>query len=100
MSTLAVLPIKSFSEAKHRLSEQLTAGPRRALAEAMFSDVLTALRRSERVEAILVVTVDGNAQRFSTTTATATTRPLGWGSHTRSSMATSACCWCPATARC
>jgi 2-phospho-L-lactate guanylyltransferase len=64
MPTLAVLPIKSFSEAKHRLAPQLTAGPRRALAEAMFSDVLTALRRAERVDSILVVTVDGNAQQI------------------------------------
>jgi 2-phospho-L-lactate/phosphoenolpyruvate guanylyltransferase len=61
--TLAVLPIKSFSRAKQRLGESLPAAPRRALAEAMFTDVLTALRRASRVEAVLVVTGDVLAQQ-------------------------------------
>jgi 2-phospho-L-lactate guanylyltransferase len=64
MSTLAILPIKSFAEAKQRLEVQLTAGPRRALAEAMFSDVLTALRRASAVDEILVVTADNGAQQI------------------------------------
>jgi 2-phospho-L-lactate/phosphoenolpyruvate guanylyltransferase len=61
--TLAVLPIKSFSRAKQRLGEALPAAPRRALAEAMFTDVLTALRRARRVDAVLVVTGDVLAQQ-------------------------------------
>jgi 2-phospho-L-lactate guanylyltransferase len=64
MSVHAILPVKSFAEAKHRLSDELTAGPRRALAEAMFSDVVTALRRARSVEAILVVSSDHIAQRI------------------------------------
>lgn len=64
MSALAVLPIKSFTDAKHRLSEELAAGPRRALAEAMFSDVVTALRRSRSVQHMLIVTSDHIAQRI------------------------------------
>jgi 2-phospho-L-lactate guanylyltransferase len=64
MPTLAVLPIKNFTEAKQRLDSMLTPGPRRALAEAMFSDVLTALRRSSAVEDILVVTRDHGAQQI------------------------------------
>jgi 2-phospho-L-lactate/phosphoenolpyruvate guanylyltransferase len=64
MPTLAVLPIKNFVEAKQRLEEVLTPGPRKALAEAMFSDVLTALRRSTAVEDILVVTRDHGAQQI------------------------------------
>jgi 2-phospho-L-lactate guanylyltransferase len=64
MSTLAILPIKSFSEAKQRLAPELTAGPRRALAEAMFADVLTALRRAELVDGIVVVTADHGAQQI------------------------------------
>jgi len=64
MPTLAVLPIKNFTEAKQRLEEALTPGPRRALAEAMFSDVLTALRRSSAVEDTLVVTRDHGAQQI------------------------------------
>ena len=64
MRTLAVLPIKNFTEAKQRLETMLTPGPRRALAEAMFSDVLTALRRSSAVADILVVTRDHGAQQI------------------------------------
>jgi 2-phospho-L-lactate/phosphoenolpyruvate guanylyltransferase len=64
MRTLAILPVKSFREAKHRLETGLDAPTRRALAEAMFSDVLVALRRSRALDAILVVTTDRGAQRI------------------------------------
>lgn len=64
MRTLAILPIKHFAEAKLRLAEELTASTRRALVEAMFSDVLLALRRSPAVDEILVITADRNAQRI------------------------------------
>jgi 2-phospho-L-lactate/phosphoenolpyruvate guanylyltransferase len=64
MPTLAILPIKSFAEAKQRLQHELTPGPRRALAEAMFSDVLVALRRAASIDAILVVSTDNGAQRI------------------------------------
>lgn len=63
MSTLAVLPVKTFAQAKQRLAAELQPGPRKALAEAMFSDVLTALRRAPAVDQILVVTGDISAQR-------------------------------------
>jgi len=64
VTTLAVLPIKSFSDAKQRLSEELTPGPRRALAEAMFSDVLVALRRAKSVDEVLVISRDNGAQQI------------------------------------
>jgi 2-phospho-L-lactate guanylyltransferase len=64
MRTLAILPIKSLDAAKQRLAAELDAAPRRALAEAMFSDVLVALRRAHRVDAVLVVSRDHNAQRI------------------------------------
>jgi 2-phospho-L-lactate guanylyltransferase len=64
MRTIAILPIKRFSEAKRRLSEQMTVGARRSLAEAMFSDVLVALRRASAVDVVLVVTADHGAQRI------------------------------------
>ena len=64
MRTLAILPLKSFRDAKQRLEIGLDAPTRRALAEAMFSDVLVALRRARGVHAILVVTTDRNAQRI------------------------------------
>jgi 2-phospho-L-lactate guanylyltransferase len=64
MPTLAILPIKSFAGAKQRLQEELAPGPRRALAQAMFSDVLVALRRATSVEDILVVSADHGAQQI------------------------------------
>jgi 2-phospho-L-lactate/phosphoenolpyruvate guanylyltransferase len=58
MRTLAVVPIKELSSAKQRLAGTLATGARQSLAQAMFSDVLASLRRSQRVEAIAVVTAD------------------------------------------
>jgi 2-phospho-L-lactate guanylyltransferase len=58
MRTLAIVPIKSFDLAKQRLSESLASGGRRSLVQAMFSDVLGALRKTEGIEAIAVVTAD------------------------------------------
>lgn len=55
MSTIAVLPIKRFAAAKTRLDNGLSEGTRRALAEAMVTDVLIALRRARRVDDVLVV---------------------------------------------
>jgi 2-phospho-L-lactate guanylyltransferase len=64
MSTLAVLPIKSFGEAKQRLVPGLSAGLRRVLAEAMLSDVLVALRRADAVEATLAISSDHDVRRI------------------------------------
>ena len=58
MRTLAILPIKSLANAKQRLSKALAGGTRRSLVQAMFSDVLAALRRTEGIDAIAVVTDD------------------------------------------
>jgi 2-phospho-L-lactate guanylyltransferase len=58
MRTIAILPIKSFGAAKQRLSGMLGSGSRQALAQAMFLDVLAALRRSSAIESIAVVTGD------------------------------------------
>jgi 2-phospho-L-lactate/phosphoenolpyruvate guanylyltransferase len=64
MRTVAILPIKSFGEAKQRLAHEFDAPTRRALAQAMFSDVLVALRRTTSVDEIVVVTSDNGAQRI------------------------------------
>jgi len=61
MSTAAILPIKSFDDAKQRLSPDVNSAIRRALAEAMVSDVLTALRRSRSIKQIFVVSADRQA---------------------------------------
>ena len=64
MRTLAILPIKSFSQAKQRLRHELSDADRRALVDAMFSDVLVALRRVAALEQIIVVSGDRVAQRI------------------------------------
>jgi 2-phospho-L-lactate/phosphoenolpyruvate guanylyltransferase len=60
--TLAILPVKSFGAAKQRLAGSLGAGSRQALAQAMFTDVLTALRRVPGLDGIAVVTADRVAE--------------------------------------
>ena len=62
MRTLAILPIKSFGAAKQRLSSMLGSGSRQALAQAMFLDVLASLRRVQGIDAVAVVTADGDAE--------------------------------------
>ena len=61
---LAILPVKRFDAAKQRLREGLDPSVRRALVEAMFSDVLVALRRCTLVDQLLVVSSDHGAQRI------------------------------------
>ena len=56
MRTVAILPVKDFSNAKQRLIPGLSPAEREALAEAMFSDVLAALESSEALDEVLVVT--------------------------------------------
>jgi len=53
--TVAVLPVKRFGSAKTRLHDAVSEGMRRALAEAMVTDVLIALRRAELIDEVLVV---------------------------------------------
>jgi 2-phospho-L-lactate guanylyltransferase len=60
--TIAILPVKSFGAAKQRLADSLGAGSRQALAQAMFADVLSALRRTPEIEEIVVVTSDRAAE--------------------------------------
>jgi 2-phospho-L-lactate guanylyltransferase len=62
MSTIAILPVKSFGAAKQRLSSALGAGSRQALAQAMFLDVLASLRRVPGIDSIVVVTADEVAE--------------------------------------
>jgi 2-phospho-L-lactate/phosphoenolpyruvate guanylyltransferase len=60
--TVAVLPVKSFDSAKQRLADVLGTGSRKALARAMFSDVLASLRHVEGIETVAVVTGDRVAE--------------------------------------
>ncbi len=56
--TIAVVPAKRFAVAKRRLAEDVSAGTKRALVEAMLTDVLVALRRAKEIDQVLVVTGD------------------------------------------
>jgi len=56
VTTFAVLPVKHFATGKRRLADGLGNGTRRALVEAMVTDVLIALRRARRIDETLVVT--------------------------------------------
>jgi 2-phospho-L-lactate guanylyltransferase len=62
MRTLAILPVKTFGEAKQRLADLLGQGSREALAQAMFSDVLATLRKVKALDCIAVVTDDPRAE--------------------------------------
>jgi len=64
MRTAAILPVKSFDQAKQRLRLGLPPSDRRALVEAMFSDALVALGRVRELERIVVVSGDRVAQRI------------------------------------
>ncbi len=59
--TVAVLPVKRFGDAKQRLDVALAPPARRALAEAMLSDVLTALDDARLVDGVVVVTSEERA---------------------------------------
>jgi 2-phospho-L-lactate/phosphoenolpyruvate guanylyltransferase len=62
MRTLAILPVKSFGAAKQRLADAVGTEPRRALARAMFADVLASLRRVDELDSIAVVTAEPAAE--------------------------------------
>ena len=58
MVTAAVLPIKTYARAKHRLSEAVGVPDRRALAEAMVGDVLGVLPAVPGLDRVIVVTAE------------------------------------------
>jgi 2-phospho-L-lactate guanylyltransferase len=61
-TTYAVVPVKRFANAKKRLADAHGKGTRRALVEAMVTDVLIALRRSTLVDHVIVVTSEPAAE--------------------------------------
>ena len=64
MRTVAILPVKSFSRAKHRLGEAFSDRP--ALAAAMVADVLDALAAVPTLDGVIVVTAEPIAARIAT----------------------------------
>jgi len=61
METVAVLPIKTFARAKHRLSEAVGGPDRQELAEAMAKDVLEALFAVRELDGVVAVTAEPRA---------------------------------------
>ncbi len=64
MSTVAIIPVKRFEDAKQRLAPSVQLGNRRALVESMFSDAMLALRRVPSIDQIFVVTSDPIASQI------------------------------------
>lgn len=60
----AVVPMKLTTQSKQRLATVLSPTQRQALALAMFTDVLTALRTARGLAGIAVVTVDPEVTRI------------------------------------
>ena len=57
----AVIPVKEFDGAKHRLSGLLSPPERRLLAETMLTDVLDAVAGSRLMAGVMIVTLDPHA---------------------------------------
>jgi 2-phospho-L-lactate guanylyltransferase len=62
----ALVPVKTFAQAKQRLACVLSAHERARLAEAMFRDVLAALEPVPQLAGIAVVTADPVAAKIAT----------------------------------
>jgi 2-phospho-L-lactate guanylyltransferase len=60
----AIVPVKSFPQAKQRLASVLSAQERARLAEAMLCDVLEQLTAVSQLEGILVVSADPSAAQI------------------------------------
>jgi 2-phospho-L-lactate guanylyltransferase len=63
LKTIAIIPVKRLQRAHARLAGSLAAPARRRLAEAMFLDTLTKLRRSDCLDETVVVTADDSVAR-------------------------------------
>ncbi|MDF1644214.1 MAG: 2-phospho-L-lactate guanylyltransferase [Pseudomonadales bacterium] len=61
LSTWAVVPVKSFAEAKSRLSDFLDSSTRRNLALAMLEDALVTLSAIEPIDRVLIVSSEPQA---------------------------------------
>jgi 2-phospho-L-lactate guanylyltransferase len=64
MNVVALIPVKSFRNAKQRLGSLLSADARELLAEAMFRDVLTQTRLASGLARTCVVTGDDRVARI------------------------------------
>jgi 2-phospho-L-lactate/phosphoenolpyruvate guanylyltransferase len=86
VKTLAILPVKSFGAAKQRLADSLGAGSRQALAQAMFADVLSSLRRVPELDEIVVVTSDRSAESAAAADRVSVLRDADEAGHSEAAM--------------
>lgn len=63
MKTTAILPVKRLKTAYRRLETVLSEEQREGLAESLFLDAIAKLRRSRRIDEVLVVTSDPSIER-------------------------------------
>ncbi len=63
MKTTAIIPVKRRENANERLAAAVPDEMRRELAEAMFFDSLSNVRRSHKLDEVIVVTADPSAAR-------------------------------------
>ena len=57
----AVIPVKEFDDAKHRLSGLLSPPERHLLAQTMLTDMLDAVAGSQLLADVMIVTLDPHA---------------------------------------
>ncbi len=57
----AIIPVKEFDGAKHRLTSVLSSSERRRLAETMLTDMLDAIAGSRLLAGVMMVTLDPHA---------------------------------------
>jgi 2-phospho-L-lactate guanylyltransferase len=57
----AIIPVKEFDGAKHRLADLLSPHERLVLAATMLTDVLDAVAGSRHLAGVMIVTIDPNA---------------------------------------
>ena len=57
----AVIPVKEFNSAKHRLAGLLSLPERRLLSETMLTDMLEAVAGSRLLAGVMIVTLDPHA---------------------------------------
>jgi 2-phospho-L-lactate guanylyltransferase len=58
LRTTAIIPVKRLDSAHSRLADVLSKAQRSAVAQALFLDTLSKLRRCRKIDEILVVTAD------------------------------------------
>lgn len=56
--TCVILPVKPFDDAKERLATGLSPAQRQLIARAMVTDVLAALARAKKVDAVVVISAE------------------------------------------